>query len=236
MSVHAFRPRPCIIRRDSGLYGYERALKRRGFWPVAGVDEAGRGACAGPLVVAAVMLRGEIEGLADSKLLSAATREYLYGKIVGSALAWSVVVIPSTEIDLVGLHKSNVAGMRRAVAALDSPPGYILTDGFPVGGLTAPSLAMWKGDQVAACVAAASVVAKVTRDRMMVTLDERYPEYGFAEHKGYVTAVHRRALTEHGPCPDHRFSYVTVARAARGGQMGENGADGHGYGAEAVIV
>ncbi|MEU5867874.1 MULTISPECIES: ribonuclease HII [unclassified Nonomuraea] len=212
----AFRPRPSVVRRDSGLYAYERALARRGLTPVAGVDEAGRGACAGPLVVAAVVLRREIAGLGDSKLLSAPVRERLYDRVVATAHV-GIVVIPAAEIDARGLHKSNVSGMRRAVAQLPCDPEYILTDGFPVPGMPAPSLAVWKGDQVAACVAAASIVAKVTRDRLMVDLDRRFPQYGFAEHKGYVTPGHRLALERHGPCPEHRYSFVTVARG-----MGEN--------------
>ncbi|GAA2860269.1 ribonuclease HII [Streptosporangium fragile] len=218
----AFRPRPSVVRRDSGLYGYERALTRRGLGPVAGVDEAGRGACAGPLVVAAVVLGGPIEGLGDSKLLTVSRREALYERITVTAGAVSVVVIPPGEIDDRGLHRSNVDGMRRAVARLPFDPGYVLTDGFPVPGLPVPSLGVWKGDRVAACVAAASIVAKVTRDRMMVALDERHPRYGFAVHKGYGTADHRRALRAYGPCPDHRFSFSTVARSGTDEAMGEN--------------
>jgi ribonuclease HII len=212
----AFRPRPSVVRRDSGLYAYERALARRGLTPIAGVDEAGRGACAGPLVVVAVILRKEVDGLGDSKLLTPAVRESLYDKIMRVSHV-GIVVIPPEEIDAKGLHKSNVSGMRRAVAQLRCDPEYILTDGFPVPGLPAPSLAVWKGDQVAACVAAASIVAKVTRDRLMVALDERFPQYGFADHKGYVTPGHRLALETHGPCSHHRYSFVTVAR-----EMGEN--------------
>ncbi len=210
-------PRGVALRRDAGLYGYERALARYGFTPVAGVDEAGRGACAGPLVVAAVILprRGRVDGLTDSKLLSPAAREEVYEEITRRAVAWSVVVIPPGELDRTGLHACNLAGMRRALARLATRPAYVLSDGFPVPGLDVPGLAIWKGDQVAACVAAASVVAKVTRDRIMVELDARYPRYGFAVHKGYVTAEHQRALEEHGPCPEHRMCYTNVARAAR---------------------
>lgn len=218
----AFRPAPSAVRRGSGLYGYERALARRGLGPVAGVDEAGRGACAGPMVVAAVVLGREIDGLGDSKSLTAARREALYERVTATARAVGVVVIPPAEIDARGLHRSNIEGMRRAVARLPCDPGYVLTDGFPVPGLPVPSLGVWKGDQVAACVAAASIVAKVTRDRMMVALDERHPRYGFAVHKGYGTAGHRRALETYGPCPDHRFSFATVARSGPGGVMGEN--------------
>jgi ribonuclease HII len=202
------------VRRDAGLYGYERALARRGLWPVAGADEAGRGACAGPLVVAAVVLpegkRGQVPGLADSKLLTPLARERVYAQVVRRALAWSVVVIPPQEVDRRGLHVSNVIGMRRAFAQLDVKPAYVLTDGFPVPGLDVPGLAVWKGDRVSGCIAAASVVAKVTRDRIMTALHERFPSYGFDEHKGYVTPEHQHALGRHGPCAEHRFSYVNV--------------------------
>ena len=205
-------------RRDAGLAAYENVLARAGLAPVAGIDEAGRGACAGPLVVAAVVLdRAAIKrigALADSKLLTPAAREDAYGNIVKHALDWHVTTIPHTEIDAFGLHVCNVEGMRRACAGLTRRPAYVLTDGFPVQGLGAPALAMWKGDRVAASVAAASIVAKVTRDRMMRELDERYPVYGFSRHKGYVTDEHLRALAEHGPSPVHRRSFRCVPGGA----------------------
>ena len=186
---------------------------------MAGIDEAGRGACAGPLVVAAVVLRpgakALVPGLADSKELLPTAREEVYRLLVRAAYTWHVVVIPSGDIDRFGLHVCNVTGMRRAVAGLRRRPAFVLTDGFPVRGLGVPSLAMWKGDQVAGCVAAASILAKVTRDRIMTDLDERHPLYGFAKHKGYCTAEHKQALADHGPCPDHRFSFVNVIEAAR---------------------
>ncbi len=127
-----------------------------------------------------------------------------------TALDWSVVTIQAADIDRLGLHVCNVAGMRRALAALSVRPGYVLTDGFPVRGLPAPSLAMWKGDQVAACMAAASVIAKVTRDALMGELDKTFPAYGFSRHKGYSTPSHMKALAEHGPCYQHRKSFVNV--------------------------
>ena len=211
-------PAGTTVRRDAGLYGYERALARRGLWPVAGADEAGRGACAGPLVVAAVILpegkRGQVPGLADSKLLTPLARERVYAQVVRRASAWTVVVIPPQEVDRRGLHVCNVIGMRRALAQLDVQPAYVLTDGFPIPGLDVPGLAVWKGDRVAGCIAAASVVAKVTRDRMMTELHGQFPAYGFDEHKGYSTPEHQEALLEHGPCSEHRFSYVNV-RSAR---------------------
>ncbi|MGW5669242.1 ribonuclease HII, partial [Micromonospora sp. NPDC003776] len=208
-------PPRTVVRREAGLYALERALQRRGFRHVAGADEAGRGACAGPLVAAAAVLpegrRGEIEGLADSKLLTPASRERIYDEVVARALAYAVVVIPAEEVDARGLHVCNLAAMRRALASLATRPEYVLTDGFGVDGLDVPGLAVWKGDRVAACVAAASVLAKVTRDRIMVELDGRYPGYGFAEHKGYITTEHTAALRALGPCQEHRFSYVNVA-------------------------
>ena len=201
-------------RRAAGLTGYERVLARAGFAQVAGIDEAGRGACAGPLVVAAVMLdprrRSSIGDIADSKSLTAAAREEAYQQVMALAMSWHVVVIPPGDIDGTGLHVCNIAGMRRALAGLSPQPQYVLTDGFPVRGLGVPALAMWKGDEVAACVAAASVVAKVTRDRLMRDLHKRYPVYGFARHKGYSTPSHMRALTTYGPCPEHRRSFANV--------------------------
>jgi ribonuclease HII len=218
------RPRRLTVRADGDLYGYERALARSGLAPVAGADEAGRGACAGPLVAAAVILapgkRGEIPGLADSKLLTESAREDVYAQVRKRALAVAVVIVPPAEIDRVGLHRSNVAALRRALARLDHPTSYVLTDGFAVAGLGVPGLAMWKGDRVAGCIAAASVVAKVTRDRIMCGLDAEHPDYGFAAHKGYITPEHTAALRRHGPCQQHRFSYVNVAAVAgqlRGG-------------------
>lgn len=217
------RTRKVVVRREGGLYAYERALARVGLTPVAGVDEAGRGACAGPLVAGAAILpagaRGEIPGLADSKLLTEAARERCYDEVVRRAVSWSVVVASPAECDRLGMHWVNIEALRRALFALDVPPAYVLTDGFGVDGLSAPGLAVWKGDRVIACIAAASVIAKVTRDRIMCELDERHPEYGFAVHKGYCTAEHQAALERHGPCPEHR-SWENVLRAAAGETVG----------------
>jgi ribonuclease HII len=215
-------PPRTVVRREAGLWALEGALRRRGFQRVAGADEAGRGACAGPLVVAACVLpdgkRGIVPELADSKLLTAQARERVYAEVVARAAAWSVIIIPAPEVDRRGLHVTNLEGMRRALAALSPSPSYVLTDGFQVDGLGAPALAVWKGDRVAACIAAASVLAKVTRDRIMTELHDQYPHYDFATHKGYVTPGHAEALAAHGPCPEHRYSYVNVARA-----LGQNG-------------
>ncbi|MFG3339183.1 ribonuclease HII [Glycomyces sp. NPDC048151] len=209
------RPVPSRIRRDSDLYALEAALYRRGLGPVAGADEAGRGACAGPLVVAAVQLppSARLEELNDSKLLTEAARERVFERLRRSQAAISVVAYGPDEIDRRGIAVCNLEGMRVAVARLPERPGYVLTDGFPVPGLPG-SLGVVKGDRTAACVAAAGVVAKVTRDRIMTDLDREHPEYGFAVHKGYSTASHEAALERFGPCEIHRKSYANVAARA----------------------
>ena len=204
------------IRRDAGLYGFERALAREGLTPVAGVDEAGRGACAGPLVAAAVVLNRPIPGIADSKLLTEARRDVCFDLIMKRAADVSVVVISAAECDRLGMHVANISALRRALARLSVRPGYVLTDGFPVDGLDVPGLAVWKGDRVAASIAAASIIAKVTRDRMMVQLHERYPAYDFATHKGYCTSLHQERLDAYGPCDEHRRRYVNVRAAMEG--------------------
>ena len=207
------------VRRNSGLYGYERALKRVGFDPVAGADEAGRGACAGPLVAAAAVLSDaksrQIANLRDSKLLTAAQRERCYAEITAKALAWSVVAVEPGECDRLGMHVANVSALRRALLRLDVAPQFVLTDGFSVDGLGAPGLAVWKGDRVAACVAAASIIAKVTRDRIMAELHEQFPAYAFDIHKGYCTPLHQERLDRYGPSATHRMRYENVSRTAR---------------------
>jgi ribonuclease HII len=216
-------------RRNAGLAQYENVLSRAGLAPVAGVDEAGRGACAGPLVIAAVVLDNakirRMPGLADSKLLTPEEREDAYAEVMRWALDWNVLAIPAQEVDRRGLHVSNVEGMRRVLFGLGQRPGYVLTDGFPVRGLGTPALAVWKGDRVTASVAAASIVAKVTRDRMMVELDQFYPCYGFARHKGYSTPEHMAALCAWGPCPEHRYSYTNVLEAKRRWATGWQGSE-----------
>lgn len=197
---------------------FQSRLDRTGFGPVAGVDEAGRGACAGPLVVASCVLGPKdarrFPGLTDSKLLTEAARERMYNLLLAKALDFAVVVIPPGEVDVLGVHVANIEGMRRAVARLAIHPGYVLIDGFAVPGLTAPSMSVIKGDQAVACVAAASVLAKVTRDRIMARLHDDLPHYGFAKHKGYCTAAHTAALQRHGPSAQHRWSYANVLSAA----------------------
>jgi ribonuclease HII len=179
-------------------------------------------------VVAACILpsgpRGQIDGLTDSKLLTPAARERMYVEVVRRAVAHSVVRVPAAEIDAWGLHVANLAGMRRALGTLRPRASYALTDGFAVSGLGVPATAVWKGDATVACIAAASVLAKVTRDRIMTELHESWPEYEFAQHKGYITPAHAEALSRLGPCPQHRRRYVNVRRAMRGELvLGDNG-------------
>jgi len=213
-------PPRTVIRKSSGLRTLEAALYRSGLGPVAGVDEVGRGACAGPLVVAACVLGpGRLESLSaldDSKKLTEKAREKLYPLIRRYALAYHVVFIPSVEVDRRGVHVANIEGMRRAVAGLPVRPGYVLSDGFRVPGLPVPSLPVIGGDAAAACIAAASVLAKVSRDRLMVAMETYHPGYGFADHKGYSTAAHSAALNALGPCAEHRRSFINVRRVASG--------------------
>ena len=193
----------------------EDQLYAAGISPLAGVDEAGRGACAGPLVVASVILRdshaSELAKVRDSKELSEKNREELFDVVTEGALSLSVVIISNEEIDARGVHAANLDGMRRAVQGLEITPAYVLTDGYAIEGLALPNLAVWKGDQVVVSISAASVIAKVTRDRIMREMDLEFPQYGFAGHKGYITTAHTKALNEHGPCAQHRRSFANVA-------------------------
>ncbi len=206
-------------RKGAGPYAFDNAVRRAGFAHVGGLDEAGRGACAGPLYAAAVILAPatRIAELADSKLLTRAARERVEARVQRLALTWAVARVDVAELDELGLHRGNLLAFRRAWLRLPQTPDYALCDGFVPGGLGRPELGVWKGDQVSATIAAASVLAKCARDRHMERLDQHYPQYGFAEHKGYTTAVHRAALAEYGPSPVHRHRFITVRRAIREG-------------------
>ena len=192
----------------------ESTLIASGIKQIAGVDEAGRGPCAGPLVVAAVILKDpfapELSEVRDSKELSEALREKLFDVVIEQALSYSIIEISVEEIDSFGLHKSNLEGMRRAINSLEVVPEYVLTDGYAIEGLAIPNLAVWKGDQVAVSISAASILAKVYRDREMVKLDSKYPGYGLAKHKGYITAAHTKALGELGVTDIHRKSFANI--------------------------
>ena len=198
----------------------ERMLINSGISLIAGVDEAGRGPCAGPLLIASVILEDPFADtwreIRDSKELSESKREKLFDVINENALAVSVVEISPEEIDARGVHAANLDGMRRAVNGLTTKPGYVLTDGYAIEGMPYPNVAVWKGDQVSVAIGAASIIAKVTRDRIMVGLDKEFPEYGFAGHKGYITALHTEALKKHGVTPVHRKSFSNIAELLEG--------------------
>jgi len=193
----------------------EQLLASAGISPIAGVDEAGRGACAGPLVIASVVLHDpfatELAVVRDSKEIPENKRDAVFELIHRIAASVSVVIVPASEVDSRGVHAANLDGMRRAVQGLSIEPAYVLTDGYAIEGLGVPNLAVWKGDQVVVSISAASVIAKVTRDRIMREMDLEFPQYGFAGHKGYITAAHTKALNEHGPCAQHRTSFANVA-------------------------
>ena len=209
-----------------GLSTGQRLLRhdrRLGARFVAGADEAGRGSLAGPLVVAGVLLDyGELRGhgvrplscLNDSKQVEPAERERLLRAVLGAATAIAVRVIPSADIDRVGLHRSNLWALRSVLAELSPRAEACLVDGFRLGPLAPPHTAVVDGDTKSAAIAAASIVAKVTRDRLMRRLDALYPRYGFSSHVGYITPDHTRAVQVHGPCPQHRRSFASRAYVA----------------------
>src|SRR5262245_40541151 len=198
-----------MVESALDLGRYERGLRDQGFRLIAGVDEAGRGALAGPLVAAAVILPDgfDLAGINDSKVLTANQRAVAFDRIVAQAVAWSVHRCMPTRIDRRGLQRTNLSLLRRCVMGLSVAPDYVLSDGFPVKRLTVPNLSIKKGDAVTASVAAASIVAKVTRDRMMDRYHRRFPEYGFDRNRGYGTNEHRDAIRRLGPTPIHRYSF-----------------------------
>lgn len=187
----------------------ERRVRSFGFIRVAGVDEVGRGCLAGPVVAAAVVLPDgpRIPGLRDSKLLSAAQRERLFDRLVDAALAWQVASVEPAEIDRINIHQASLRAMRDALLALAPQAGFALVDGFRVPGLPIPQLAIVGGDRRSSAIAAASIVAKVTRDRMMAALHQRDPRYGFDRHKGYATPEHLDAVGRFGYSPVHRRTF-----------------------------
>ena len=193
----------------------EAMLRDSGISHIAGVDEAGRGPCAGPLLIAAVILEDPFAPvwaeIRDSKEISEKKRELLFDVVMENAAAVSVIEVSPEDIDLRGVHAANLDGMRRAVNGLSLTPGYVLTDGYAIEGLALPNIAVWKGDQVVTAISAASIIAKVTRDRIMREMDVLYPGYGFAGHKGYITAAHTAALKEKGVTPIHRRSFSNIA-------------------------
>jgi ribonuclease HII len=200
---------PCSLK-------HERALRRSGPLCIAGIDEAGRGPLAGPVVAAAVILPEKFrhKELTDSKKLNAPTRERLYMELTSHPMiVWALAVVESEEIDRINILQATHQAMRRAVAALSVAPDHVLIDGRPVRPFPVPQTALVGGDGLSFSIAAASVVAKVTRDRLMVEWHDRHPEYDFATHKGYGTERHLAKLRAHGPCPIHRRTFLPVQEA-----------------------
>nr|WP_243113833.1 ribonuclease HII [Desulfofundulus salinum] len=193
-------------------YRYEEELLYQGYSLVAGVDEAGRGPLAGPVVAAAVILPGRVflPGLNDSKKVSPERREDLAHRIKQVALDWAIGISTVNEIELLNIHFASLLAMRRAVQGLSVVPQFLLVDGrFPLN-LSLPQRALVGGDASSASIAAASILAKVTRDQLMQVCHHLYPQYGFDRHKGYPTSAHRQALARWGPCPLHRASFRGV--------------------------
>ena len=196
-------------------FSRERVLRARGFLLIAGVDEAGRGPLAGPVVAAAVVLPDDFgfDGLTDSKKVSAAKREKFYAILTAAAeILWAVAEATVEEIDRLNILHATHLAMGRAIERLPKRADHALVDGLPVRGLTVDHTALVEGDSLSLSIAAASIIAKVTRDRLMVELDAQYPQYGFARHKGYGVREHLEALRKHGPCPAHRRTFQPVAQ------------------------
>ena len=200
------------LTRSQRMWLFEQQALNRGISPVAGVDEAGRGPLAGPLVVAAVILPpgSWFRGLNDSKKVAPLHRERLFEEITQQATALAIVVISPAQIDQLNILQATRDGMRTVIAEVQ--PALALIDGLPLPASPCPQQAIVKGDSKSASIAAASIIAKVTRDRIMLEMDDYYPGYGFAQHKGYPTEKHLQALRELGPSPIHRLSYAPVAR------------------------
>ncbi len=208
-----------------GLWRTERELRGEGFFRIAGVDEAGRGPIAGPVVAAAAVFADgcRLPGLADSKLLKPEERERLLKLIQEEALCVAVGTVDAQTVDRLNILGATHLAMREAIGRLRPEPDFLLVDGRRLPGTSVPQRAVVGGDRTCACIAAASIVAKVTRDRIMLELDRTYPGYGFARHKGYGTRKHLARLVELGPCPEHRSSFKPV-RAARQGSLHLEGA------------
>jgi len=199
--------------RINALYQFEYAALEQGFELVAGIDEAGRGPLAGPVAVASVILPLGLflPGLNDSKKVSAKRRESLFEEIKANAIAYNITLVTEDVIDRINIYQATVSGMYKSVLALRPSPHKVLIDAVDLDRLPIPYQPIIKGDSLSASIAAASILAKVTRDRLMLEYDKQYPEYGFANHKGYGTAEHLTAIKKYGPCPIHRKTFEPIA-------------------------
>ena len=199
------------------LWEMERTLHREGYAIVCGADEAGRGPLAGPVCAAAVILRSDADlpGLNDSKKLTEKKREELFPLIKEAAISYGVAFATVEEIEEMNILRAALLAMDRAIAQLDPQPALALIDGNTTKGISLPARSVIGGDGKCACIAAASVLAKVTRDHLMLDLAEKYPQYGFEKHKGYGTKAHYEAIDQYGPCPAHRMSFLKKYYAKR---------------------
>ncbi len=197
---------------DKARLAFDRHFSKEGFFPLSGVDEAGRGCIAGPVVAAAVILPldAPIPDVKDSKTLSPKKREALFEVIKEKAMDWSIGVVGWKQIDRVNIYQAAAEAMRRAVGSLRIGPRLVIVDGMKLKGLPIPTVSVVKGDNKSLSIAAASIIAKVIRDRLMCRYDKVFPQYGFASHKGYATLQHRQALQRYGPCPIHRRTFKWV--------------------------
>ena len=202
----------------------ENSVLSQGYGSIAGMDEAGRGALAGPVVAACVMLNPEQipSGINDSKKLTDKRRRALYEKIAEQALAVGVGVVEPVIIDNINIYNATKLAMKKALLNLQSPPDFLLIDAVKLYDISISSISIPKGDCRSVSIAAASIIAKVYRDDVMITYADSYPEYRFSSHKGYGTAAHRDALRKYGPTELHRFSYAPVRECLRDGNQGHN--------------
>ncbi|MDE6013790.1 MAG: ribonuclease HII [Anaeroplasmataceae bacterium] len=196
------------------LYQEEEKLYDDGYELICGVDEAGRGPLAGPVVVAACILPAflRIDGINDSKQLSSKKREELYKQIVKNAIAYKIVFVSEEDVDQLNIYQATKKGMLEAISSLETKPDYVLVDAMPLSELKQPHQSIIHGDARCASIAAASILAKVTRDEYMEKMDVKYPNYGFKKHKGYGTKAHFEALDKYGPCPIHRKTFAPVSK------------------------
>jgi len=199
-------------QKCNGLFAYERYWLSRGYQLIAGTDEAGRGPLAGPVVAAAVILPHEVEilFLNDSKQLSERRRNLLFDEICAKAVAYAWSRVEPAEIDRLNIYQASRLAMMQALGKLKQPAELVLSDAMPLPDLAVPSIPIVHGDALSASIAAASILAKVVRDRIMVEMDLCYPQYRFGKHKGYCTREHLQALQLHGPCAIHRRSFAPV--------------------------
>lgn len=201
-------------KTEVNLYKYEEELYDRGYKQICGIDEAGRGPLAGPICVAACILPPflRIDGINDSKQLSSKKREELYKIIVKQALAYSIVFVSEKDVDELNIYQATKKGMLQTIEELKLKPDYVLIDAMPLGELEIPHDSIIHGDALSASVAAASILAKVSRDHYMEKMDIKYPNYGFKKHKGYGTKEHLLALEKYGPCKIHRKTFAPVSK------------------------